>query len=107
MPPRGRLRDVLMDGDAEETEGFLRQVLDTGAPLVRRDQPVRWQHDPARQRAMSLSAFGGPAVEPGCSPCRQGRLNQGPSGVGQVAGVWLALAHAVALAREGRKVSFR
>lgn len=57
VPPRGRLRDVLMDGDAEETEAFLRQVLDTGAPLVRRDQPVRWQHDQARQRAMSLSAF--------------------------------------------------
>lgn len=57
VPPRARLRDVLMDGDAEETEAFLRQVLDTGAPLVRRDQPVRWQHDQARQRAMSLSAF--------------------------------------------------
>ncbi|MFD5061915.1 MULTISPECIES: PP2C family protein-serine/threonine phosphatase [unclassified Streptomyces] len=57
VPPRGRLRDVLMDGDAEETEAFLRQVLDTGAPLLRRDQPVRWQHDQARQRAISLSAF--------------------------------------------------
>ncbi|WP_392750280.1 SpoIIE family protein phosphatase [Streptomyces sp. LN590] len=57
LPPSGRLRDVLADGDAEETEAFLRQVLDTGAPLVRRDQPVSWQHDPARQRAMSLSAF--------------------------------------------------
>ncbi|WP_326608127.1 PAS domain-containing protein [Streptomyces sp. NBC_01800] len=57
LPPGGRLRDVLSDGDAEDTEAFLRQVLDTGASLVLRDQPLSWQHDPARQRVMSLSAF--------------------------------------------------
>lgn len=56
MPPGGRLHDVLADGDAEDAEAFLRQVLDTGAPLIRENQPVSWQHDPARRRAMSLSA---------------------------------------------------
>jgi hypothetical protein len=37
---------------------------------------------------------GGSAVEPGFSPGRQRRLDQGPSGVGKVAGVRLPLAHA-------------
>ncbi|MFI9781249.1 SpoIIE family protein phosphatase [Streptomyces sp. NPDC051956] len=52
-----RLSDVLCAKDAENLEAVLRQVLETGAPVVRRNQQVSWQHDPARRHALSLSAF--------------------------------------------------
>ncbi|MFJ1608558.1 SpoIIE family protein phosphatase [Streptomyces sp. NPDC088253] len=60
VQPGARLRDMLCAEDAEDAEGLeavLRQVLETGAPVVRRNQQVSWRHDPARQHALSLSAF--------------------------------------------------
>lgn len=48
---------MLCAKDAENLEAVLRQVLETGAPVVRRSQQVSWRHDPARQHALSLSAF--------------------------------------------------
>ncbi|MFG2124442.1 SpoIIE family protein phosphatase [Streptomyces sp. NPDC048710] len=57
VPPGARLSDVLCAQDAENLEAVLRQVLETGAPVVRRNQQVSWRHDPARQYALSLSAF--------------------------------------------------
>ncbi|MER7834330.1 SpoIIE family protein phosphatase [Streptomyces sp. NPDC096040] len=55
--PGTRLCDVLRAEDAENLEAILRQVLETGVPLIRRNQEVSWRHDPARQQALSLSAF--------------------------------------------------
>ncbi|MGW7244327.1 SpoIIE family protein phosphatase [Streptomyces sp. NPDC054804] len=60
VQPGTRLSDVLCaedSADAEGLEAVLRQVLETGAPVVRRNQQVSWRHDPARQHALSLSAF--------------------------------------------------
>ncbi|MET9387503.1 SpoIIE family protein phosphatase [Streptomyces sp. NPDC002928] len=57
VQPGTRLSDVLCAKDAENLEAVLRQVLETGAPVVRRNQQVSWRHDPARQHALSLSAF--------------------------------------------------
>ncbi|MFF1809532.1 SpoIIE family protein phosphatase [Streptomyces sp. NPDC058251] len=57
VQPGARLSDVLCAEDAEDLEAVLRQVLETGAPVVRRNQQVSWRHDPARQHALSLSAF--------------------------------------------------
>ncbi|KUN42474.1 protein phosphatase [Streptomyces olivochromogenes] len=57
VQPGARLSDVLCAEDAEGLEAVLRQVLETGAPVVRRNQHVSWRHDPAQQRALSLSAF--------------------------------------------------
>ncbi|MEU1449477.1 PAS domain-containing protein [Streptomyces mirabilis] len=57
VQPGTRLSDVLCAKDAEDLEAVLRQVLETGAPVVRRSQQVSWRHDPARQQALSLSAF--------------------------------------------------
>ncbi|MFI6494175.1 SpoIIE family protein phosphatase [Streptomyces sp. NPDC050564] len=55
--PGARLSDVLDAKDAENLEALLRQVIETGAPVVRRDQHVGCRHGSARQRALSLSAF--------------------------------------------------
>ncbi|MFE5028665.1 SpoIIE family protein phosphatase [Streptomyces sp. NPDC056656] len=55
VQPGTRLSDVLCAKDAENLEAVLRQVLETGAPVVRRSQQVSWRHDPARQQALSLS----------------------------------------------------
>ncbi|MDX2642202.1 SpoIIE family protein phosphatase [Streptomyces sp. PA03-1a] len=52
-----RLGDMLCTKDAENLEDVLRRVLATGVPVVRRNQRVRWRHDPARQQVLSLSAF--------------------------------------------------
>ncbi|MFE5113875.1 SpoIIE family protein phosphatase [Streptomyces sp. NPDC056663] len=52
-----RLSDVLCAKDAENLEAVLRQVLETGAPVIRRNLQVSWRHDPARQGGLSLSAF--------------------------------------------------
>lgn len=57
VQPGARLSDVLCAKDAENLEAVLRQVLETGAPVIRRDQQVSWRHDPARRHALSLSAF--------------------------------------------------
>ncbi|MFI6353881.1 SpoIIE family protein phosphatase [Streptomyces sp. NPDC050743] len=58
VQPGSRLRDVLSAEDAESVEGVLRQVLETGVPVVRRAQEVSLRQAPAaRKRALSLSAF--------------------------------------------------
>ncbi|WP_369254472.1 SpoIIE family protein phosphatase [Streptomyces sp. R35] len=57
VQPGARLCDVLCAEDAENLEAVLRQVLETGVPVVRRDQQVSWRHDPAQQHTLSLSAF--------------------------------------------------
>ncbi|MFI6360628.1 SpoIIE family protein phosphatase [Streptomyces sp. NPDC050743] len=57
VQPGTRLCDVLCAEDAENLEAVLRQVLETGAPVIRRTQHVSWRHDPARRRALSLCAF--------------------------------------------------
>ncbi|MGI5143584.1 SpoIIE family protein phosphatase [Streptomyces sp. CA-106110] len=57
VQPGTRLCDVLCAEDAETLEAVLRQVLETGAPVVRQKQQVSWRHDPARRHALCLSAF--------------------------------------------------
>jgi hypothetical protein len=57
VQPGTRLCDVLCAKDAENLEAVLRQVLETGTPVVRRSQQVSWRHDPARRHALCLSAF--------------------------------------------------
>ncbi|MGW2936618.1 SpoIIE family protein phosphatase [Streptomyces sp. NPDC001156] len=57
VQPGTRLCDVLCAEDAENLEAVLRQVLETGAPVVRQNQQVSWRHDPARRHALCLSAF--------------------------------------------------
>ncbi|MEU2737000.1 PAS domain-containing protein, partial [Streptomyces sp. NPDC007095] len=57
VEPGTRLCDVLCAEDAANLEAVLRQVLETGAPVIRKNQQVRWRHDPARLHALSLSAF--------------------------------------------------
>lgn len=57
VQPGTRLCDVLCAEDAENLEAVLRQVLETGAPVIRSSLQVSWRHDPARRHALSLSAF--------------------------------------------------
>ncbi|MEV8563366.1 SpoIIE family protein phosphatase [Streptomyces sp. NPDC051917] len=57
VQPGTRLCDVLCAEDAENLKAVLRQVLQTGAPVIRRSQHVSWRHDPEQRRALSLSAF--------------------------------------------------
>ncbi|MFF0291783.1 SpoIIE family protein phosphatase [Streptomyces sp. NPDC005262] len=57
VQPGTRLCDVLCAEDAENLETVLRQVLETGASVVRSSLQVSWRHDPARRHALSLSAF--------------------------------------------------
>ncbi|MBW8795423.1 MAG: SpoIIE family protein phosphatase [Streptomyces sp.] len=57
VQPGTRLHDVLCAEDADTLEAVLRQVIETGAPVIRRTQHVRRRQDPARRRALSLSAF--------------------------------------------------
>ncbi|KUN89891.1 protein phosphatase [Streptomyces bungoensis] len=57
IQPGARLGDVLCAEDAESIEAVLRQVLETGAPVIHRNQRVSWRHHPARRHALSLSAF--------------------------------------------------
>jgi PAS domain S-box-containing protein len=52
----GRLREVLSGRDAEDAEAVLRQVLDTGVPVIDREQ-ARSPLMSGRVRAVSLSAF--------------------------------------------------
>ncbi|MFC9075726.1 SpoIIE family protein phosphatase [Streptomyces sp. NPDC057062] len=57
VQPGTRLWDLLRAEDAETLEAVSRQVLETGAPVVRQNQQVTWRHDPARRHALCLSAF--------------------------------------------------
>ncbi|MGW7408399.1 SpoIIE family protein phosphatase [Streptomyces sp. NPDC054833] len=57
VQPGARLADVLCAEDAESIEAVLRQVLETGVPVMHRSQRVSWRHHPARRHALSLSAF--------------------------------------------------
>ncbi|MFD8194711.1 ATP-binding SpoIIE family protein phosphatase [Streptomyces wuyuanensis] len=55
--PGTRLCDVLCAEDSENLDALLRQVLETGVPVVRRNLQVSWRHDPSRHHVLSLSAF--------------------------------------------------
>ncbi|MGW6522897.1 SpoIIE family protein phosphatase [Streptomyces sp. NPDC054962] len=55
VPSGSRLRDVIPSEDADDIEATLREVLDTGEPVVRKEQPVRSAS--GRQRTLSLSTF--------------------------------------------------
>jgi GAF domain-containing protein len=57
VQPGTRLYDVLCAEDAESIEAVLRQVLETGIPVLGRNQHVSWRHQPTRRHALSLSAF--------------------------------------------------
>ncbi|MEV7977621.1 SpoIIE family protein phosphatase [Streptomyces sp. NPDC086519] len=57
VQPGARLGDVLCAEDAESIEAVLRQVLETGVPVMHRSRRVSWRHHPARRHALSLSAF--------------------------------------------------
>ncbi|MET8243793.1 SpoIIE family protein phosphatase [Streptomyces sp. NPDC005202] len=57
VQPGARLGDVLCAEDAESIEAVLRQVLETGVPVMHRSQRVSWRHHMARRHALSLSAF--------------------------------------------------
>ncbi|WP_433448451.1 SpoIIE family protein phosphatase [Streptomyces sp. CA-142005] len=57
LQPGARLDDVLCAQDAESIEAVLRQVLETGVPVIHRNQRVSWRHHPARRHELSLSAF--------------------------------------------------
>ncbi|MFE9497701.1 SpoIIE family protein phosphatase [Streptomyces collinus] len=57
IQPGARLGDVLCAEDAESIEAVLRQVLETGIPVIHRNQQASWRHRPARRHALSLSAF--------------------------------------------------
>ncbi|MGW0585728.1 PAS domain-containing protein, partial [Streptomyces sp. NPDC002920] len=56
-PVGGRLHDVLSAVDADDAEAALRQVLETGVPVIEREQRVRSPNVPGRRWALSLSAF--------------------------------------------------
>ena len=58
LPPGIRLHEVISEPDAVETEAALRQVLDTGVPLIGHEQQIRTTHIPGRrQTALFLSIF--------------------------------------------------
>ncbi|MEU6096261.1 SpoIIE family protein phosphatase [Streptomyces sp. NPDC047079] len=57
VQPGTRLCDVLCAEDASNLEAVLRQVLETGVPVVHRSRQVSLRHRPARRHALSLSAF--------------------------------------------------
>jgi PAS domain S-box-containing protein len=52
-----RIGDFLVRADAETIENRLRQVLETGTPMIFTEQPCRVQSDPARERLVAVSAF--------------------------------------------------
>ncbi|MEV8095050.1 SpoIIE family protein phosphatase [Kitasatospora sp. NPDC085879] len=55
---RGRLMSDFMIGpDVETIEALLRQVLETGEPLIFTEQPCRVRRDPDRERMVAISAF--------------------------------------------------
>ncbi|MFF4490093.1 SpoIIE family protein phosphatase [Streptomyces sp. NPDC001544] len=57
VEPGTRLCDVLRAEDAESIEAVLRQVLETGVPVINRTQRVSWRHHPAPRHELALSAF--------------------------------------------------
>ncbi|WP_333771995.1 ATP-binding SpoIIE family protein phosphatase [Streptomyces sp. IBSBF 3136] len=57
VQPGTRLCDVLCAEDAESIEAVLRQVLETGVPVINRHQRVRWRDHPAPRHELSLSTF--------------------------------------------------
>ncbi|MER7179060.1 SpoIIE family protein phosphatase [Streptomyces hyaluromycini] len=57
VQPGTRLNDALCAEDAESIEAVLRQVLETGIPVLGRNQHVSWRHRPVPRHALSLSAF--------------------------------------------------
>ncbi|GAA0394116.1 SpoIIE family protein phosphatase [Streptomyces luteireticuli] len=52
-----RTGDFVVAADAETVEGRLRQVLETGRPMIFTEQPCRLRSDPVRGRYVSVSAF--------------------------------------------------
>ncbi|MGW0694927.1 SpoIIE family protein phosphatase [Streptomyces sp. NPDC002738] len=57
LPVGSRLGEAMATEDAMEAEAVLRQVLDTGVPVIDREQHVRSPNAPGRQWTVSLSAF--------------------------------------------------
>lgn len=57
LPLGGSLRDVISAEDAGDVEAVLSQVLETGSPVVGREQHIRLREDSARQWATALSVF--------------------------------------------------
>ncbi|GAB3000803.1 SpoIIE family protein phosphatase [Streptomyces pseudoechinosporeus] len=55
-PLGSRLRDILLAEDADDIEAALGQVLESGAPLVGREQRMRAPQVPGREWALRLSA---------------------------------------------------
>ncbi|WP_079062992.1 ATP-binding SpoIIE family protein phosphatase [Streptacidiphilus griseoplanus] len=55
--PGARLGDVLCAEDATDLEAVLRQVLETGTPVIRRIRQVSRWHEPSQRQALSLSAY--------------------------------------------------
>ncbi|MFF9077788.1 SpoIIE family protein phosphatase [Streptomyces sp. NPDC014872] len=56
-PSPDRLRDVMSAQDAEGVEASLREVLETGVPLVGKHQRMRSSQGAWQRRSLSLSAF--------------------------------------------------
>ncbi|MER5785397.1 SpoIIE family protein phosphatase [Streptomyces mobaraensis] len=52
-----RTGDFLITDDADTVEHRLRQVLETGRPMIFTEQPCRLRAEPARERFVSVSAF--------------------------------------------------
>lgn len=56
LTPGNRMHDVMVPQDAESTEAFLRQVLETGAPQVGTELRMRSPLRPGREWTLSVSA---------------------------------------------------
>ncbi|WAZ19522.1 SpoIIE family protein phosphatase [Streptomyces cinnabarinus] len=56
VPPGARLRDFLVPEDADDIETSLRQVLESGAPLVGGEKRMRSPLAPGRERHLRMSA---------------------------------------------------
>ncbi|MDG4536215.1 SpoIIE family protein phosphatase [Streptomyces sp. AV19] len=52
-----RTGDFIVAADAETVEGRLRQVLETGRPMIFTEQSCRLRSDPTHERYVSVSAF--------------------------------------------------
>jgi PAS domain S-box-containing protein len=57
LPPGSRLGEAMPPEDAEDAEATLRQVLETGVPVVGREQRMRSLLVPGREWMLSLSVF--------------------------------------------------
>ncbi|CCK32469.1 magnesium or manganese-dependent protein phosphatase [Streptomyces davaonensis JCM 4913] len=56
VPPGARLRDFLVPEDADDIEASLRQVLESGAPLIGGEKRMRSPLAPGRERFLRMSA---------------------------------------------------